>query len=292
MSYFFQAIFLIMLVAGGAVPKTALAQSGALTSIEQPLETALEWAQKTGAPLLVITGQESCGACLALKRQLQHDETTRQILGDCVKLYLDCDSEDYHKWISRYRPSQNTLPQWFLVRADGQELINRSGNPQADQLNWILARQLEKAGKLINEQEFRQVQELVYQLQRQLDQDHLAQAARTAAAGLPVLRIAANSFAAPANTLRIQLSEIQRRLQAELVQLETGLETLKQLADSRKPAALTRIRERMDQLHGIPVIASSLQILQTKFRASAAEIYDLATIIDASEQAVGLSPMK
>jgi hypothetical protein len=232
------------------------------------LETALRCADQTGAAIFVIAGRKSCPPCRTLTQQIKTDESTRQWLRNCVKVYLDCDSAEYQRWIAIHPPTDTVLPQWFLVRADGQELINRAGAVSIEELRMVLQSSFVRAGKRIDESDSSRIEELVVKVKGLLESQDVIEAAQAIMHATTTLRVASNNYGAFSNQLRELLVEVQTRL---VRQINSAREQLNEIEGLSKSVQIERIQEAqrlINRLRSVPSVSGHLHGLELELESS------------------------
>lgn len=263
--YFGLLIGALIFVGNGADAQQVVPEhSETVLRASAALEIALQCADRTGAPILVIAGRKTCPPCRALSQQVKTDEPTKQMLSDCVKVYLDCDSPEYQQWIAIHPPTDAALPQWFLVRADGQELINRTGGVSNEELKTVLGSNLIRAGKTINESESDRVQELVVEVSQILESKDDIAAAEAIKNAIPVLKIASNNYSASSNQLRHLIRQVQSKLVRRIDSAREQLSELSELKESSRKERLIELQTLISRLRSVPSVAKRLRILESE----------------------------
>jgi thioredoxin-related protein len=226
------------------------------------LTEAIEMASTCGFPMLVVASQESCNPCMALKQDLRNNPDVRGLLDGCLKVYIDCDAPEYLQWTQLHRPSNRSLPQVFLIRCDGKELLNQSGRLSTEQLMTTLEEALRGAGKILNEDESLQIRELTGKLQQLVDKGKIFEAADTILDSERTLRLAVNCFAAPAIEMRTILAMVKQELLHQIELTRNELHELKNLPMNQRQPAAERIQSTLINLSRFRPIASELSRLQ------------------------------
>jgi hypothetical protein len=69
-----------------------------------------------------------------------------------VPLKVETNGDQWAQWRSKYQAEGNGIPIVYVIRADGQQMYGRSGNP-GDALPVLMAEQLAQAGRVLSDQE-------------------------------------------------------------------------------------------------------------------------------------------
>ena len=111
------------------------------------LEEAVTKARRSGMPLFVVGSGENCPHCKTLKSRLESEDELKDLLKKYVPLTIDVEDPEYLVWSSLFKPSSNGIPIIFIVTSKGEQIYNRSGVPQGEELKKLLLMGIEKNGR-------------------------------------------------------------------------------------------------------------------------------------------------
>lgn len=119
----------------------------------------LELAKKSGRPILALAGNKSCGHCVALEQNLS-SAAYQALASQYVLLKVDTsDSATWSEWTQKYPSPGRSIPQLYVVRADGKSITSQMGAP--GNLKAWLVQHLSQAGKLVSQKELDKVAKAV-----------------------------------------------------------------------------------------------------------------------------------
>lgn len=248
----------------GHSTNAALGQAGATKS---KFDAAMEVANQTGRPVLVVGTRESCGLCKAFLAELQSDRQARAVASQFVPLQINIDDPAERSAMAKYRYDGSVLPIIWIVRADGEQLYGHAGAP--DRTAPFLAEHLKNGGTLLNSQQLTQLNQSVEKAKSLIEEGKIDQAA-------PLLKryAGSGSYAAAA----VQLDKMVEELTTAG---RTALESAEQNMKAGSPsfdAALALVA--VDRQYGaLPELALAIRDTVKEYRKDEA----WATLLDQAE---------
>lgn len=117
-------------------------------------EAALAESRKSGRPILAMAGRTECGQCRALEKRLNTDRSLKPLLKNFVPLKMDVGNREVFKsWTDKFPIETSNgsfgIPVVFIIRADGEPIYVRSGNPAGKLLPKLLRDGIKQSGTIL-----------------------------------------------------------------------------------------------------------------------------------------------
>lgn len=129
-------------------------------------ELALAESRKTGRPILAMAGRSECGQCQALVKRLNTDRSLKPLLKNFVPLKMDVGNREVFKaWTDKFPIETSNgsfgIPVVFIIRADGEPIYVRSGNPAGKLLPQLLRDGIKKSGTILTSSKLEKLESTV-----------------------------------------------------------------------------------------------------------------------------------
>ncbi|MBL9124439.1 MAG: thioredoxin family protein [Planctomycetaceae bacterium] len=143
------------------------------------VDEALQLSQKTGRAIFAMAGSKNCGACQALEKRLVTDPSIQPLIASFIPLKIDTDGPEWQTWATRFKPTGNTIPMIFVVRADGEQLYGQSNNLPGAELPTFLTQMLQQTGAPLPETQVDALQTALLAANKALSEKQVEKAIQT-----------------------------------------------------------------------------------------------------------------